>query len=161
MKSTMTILPHALLLMLLYIAATYQVFANEQVYHREYTYTATEADDLVSAATVAHRQMCNLLLRETGVYISSRSLLVRQEGQDDVYAEMSECITAGVLKTTIIREEWNPPIYYVEADIALDTAEVQSRIIEVMNDIQKTKDLEDAHQRIVTAEAEVMRRRQE
>jgi tetratricopeptide (TPR) repeat protein len=58
-------------------------------------------------------------------------------------------------------EQWDGATYYIKAEMTVDPKDLERRIAEVLNDKQKTKELEDARKRTLAAEAEVERLRKE
>jgi superkiller protein 3 len=70
-------------------------------------------------------------------------------------------ITAGVVEMKILQESWNGKTYYLEAQMTVDPKEVSKRINEVLNDKQKTKELEESRKRALAAEEEAERLKKE
>lgn len=149
--------PFTITLLFMLFAINSGVCNAAQTYRRSLTYKATAGDDLASAATVAQRHLCNTLLREVGFYLQTEEQLARREGSIDNYSETTQAITAGMLQTVVLREEWTPPTYFVEADITLDTAEVRRMLDSLINNRQMQQDLTAAHRRLAENEAEMER----
>jgi superkiller protein 3 len=73
------------------------------------------------------------------------------------YSEKIEAITAGVVEMKTLDERWDGAVYYMQAEMTIDPAEVNRRIAEVLNDKQRTQDLEEARLRTRALELEVKR----
>ncbi|MDR1341699.1 MAG: tetratricopeptide repeat protein [Prevotellaceae bacterium] len=143
-------------------------FAQQKIFMREYRYTASEADSKLTARSIATQQMRNELLREIGEFLLSEKTLLTQStlvGSNEEVAEnfssKIEAISAGVVEMKILDETWNGETYYIKAQMAVDTADVERRIAEVLNDKEKTKELEESRRRAAAAEAEVARLKKE
>ena len=143
-------------------------FAQKQTFVRDYTYRASDVDSRVTSRTNATTEMRNILLREVGDFLQSEQTLIRQSvmknGKEEFSEDFSkkiEAITAGIIEMKVLDEKWNGETYYIQAEMAVDPAEVSKRIAEVMNDKQKTQELEDARRRLQEAEAEARKWQQE
>jgi len=142
--------------------------AQKKTVKREYIYTANEEDSKVTARTFAERQLKNDLLREVGEFLQVEQELKKQSvtanGKEEVTEDFSQkimAITAGVVEMKILNEVWNGKTYYMLAEMTVDKGEVNRRIKEVLNDKQKTKELEEMRKRATAAEAEAVRLRKE
>jgi superkiller protein 3 len=146
----------ALLLACLTLSGT--AFAAKRTFERDYTYQGGEADSKLSARAIATTEMRNKLLREVGEFLHSE-----QKSVDGEYSEKVEAITAGVIAMEVLEEKWYGDDYrfYIKAQMTVDPDEINSRINEVLNDKQKTRDLEDARKRTLAAEAEIERLKKE
>jgi superkiller protein 3 len=58
-------------------------------------------------------------------------------------------------------EQWDGATYYIKAEMAVDPKYLERRIAEVLNDKQKTKELEEARKRTLAAEAEIAKLKKE
>jgi superkiller protein 3 len=133
--------------------------AAPKTFVREYTYHAGENDSRVTARSVATNEMRNILLREVGEYLHGERKISNEE-----YSEKIEAITAGVVEMKVLNEDWSrwaDFLFDIKAEMTVDPDDVNARIADVLNDKQKTKELEDARQRTLAAEAEVERLKKE
>jgi tetratricopeptide (TPR) repeat protein len=73
------------------------------------------------------------------------------------YSEKIEAITAGVVEMKTLDERWDGATYYIKAEMTVDTKDLERRITEVLNDKQRTQDLEEARLRTRAMELEVKR----
>ncbi|MDR0711222.1 MAG: tetratricopeptide repeat protein [Prevotellaceae bacterium] len=138
--------------------------AQKKIFTREYRYTASEADSKLTARSIATQQMRNELLREIGEFLLSEKTLLTQstltgnrEELTEEFTSKVEAISAGIVEMKVLNETWNGEVYYIRAQMAVDTSDVQKRIAEVLGDKQKTRELEESRQRALAAEAEVER----
>lgn len=125
---------------------------------REYTYQASDADSKITARTIAKQELCNQLLSEIGMFIQSESLLETQlDGTEQVFTEKIEAITAGITEMEILEESWNGVQYWIRAKIVIDPEDIAKSIDLVLNDKEKTQELEESRKRISDAETEIQR----
>jgi tetratricopeptide (TPR) repeat protein len=143
-------------------------YAQKKTFTRDYTYQASEDDSKNTSRAIAMREMRNALLREVGEFLHTEKTLTKKsslkDGKEDFsedYSVKIEAITAGIVEMKVMDERWDGKTYYVEAQMTVDPEEVNRKIAELLNDKQKTKELEDAHRRAQAAEAEVERLKEE
>jgi tetratricopeptide (TPR) repeat protein len=131
-------------------------YAQKKTFTRDYTYQAGEADSKLMARANATTQMRNILLRELGEFLHTERTLSQNDSLQN-YSEKIEAITAGIVEMKTLDEQWNMEFstYYIKAEMTVDPKDLERRIAEVLNDKQKTKDLEEARKRTLAAEAEV------
>jgi superkiller protein 3 len=134
--------------------------AQKKTFVRDYTYQASEVDSKVTARTFATEQMRNILLSEVGQYLHVERTL-KQDDTSEEFSQKIEAITAGIVEMKTLDEQWDGSTYYIKAEMAVDPKDLERRIAEVLNDKQKTKDLEEARKRTLAAEAEAARLRKE
>jgi tetratricopeptide (TPR) repeat protein len=127
-----------------------------KTFEREYTYRASDNDSKNSARAIATTEMRNMLLREVGEYLHSE-----RRSENGEYSEKINAITAGIVEMKVLDEKWDGAFYYIKASMTIDPDEINRRIAEILNDKQKTKELEDARRRIDKAEAEIARLKKE
>jgi hypothetical protein len=125
-------------------AATLQ--AQKKTFTREYTYQASEDDSRNSARANATTQMRNILLSEVGQYLHVERTLERDD-TSEAFSQKIEAITAGIVEMKTLDEQWDGSTYYIKAEMAVDPKDLEHRIAEVLNDKQKTQELEDARKR--------------
>jgi tetratricopeptide (TPR) repeat protein len=130
---------------------------------RKYTYPAGEADSKLTSRAIALEQVKRLLLQEIGVYVQSTVLSGEFEASGevkDLSAKQIEIISAGITETKIIEEDWNGETYYIKAEITADENEVINRLDKVIDDKEKTKQLEESRRKTDDALAEIERLKQ-
>jgi opacity protein-like surface antigen len=124
--------------LLLLLATAENIFAREKSYIREYTYQASEDDSENTAREKALTQVTKLLLREVGEYLRSEQILSSSNSTTQEYTERVESVTAGIVKTKILKEEWNSEksTFYLKVEMTVDPDEVKKYLSEV----QKAKE---------------------
>ena len=143
------------ILLLAALCAT-PLHAQKQTFTRDYTYQASEEDSKNSARANATTQMRNILLREVGEFLHTE-----RKSASGAYSETIEAITAGIVEMKTLDERWDGHTYYIKAEMTVDPKDLERRIAEVLNDKQKTRELEDARKRTLAAEAEAARLKKE
>ena len=113
--------------------------AEMKTFIRDYTYQASEADSKQSCRILATEQVKRLLLEELGTYLESHTEVVDSELTKDQITTL----TAGVVKTQIVKESWNGHEYWLQAKLETDPDEVAASITRLSKDRQKVKQLED------------------
>jgi superkiller protein 3 len=93
--------------------------------------------------------------------LTQSSLVGGSEEIAENFSSKVEAISAGIVEMKILDETWNGETYYIKAQMAVDTSDVKRRIAEVLNDKEKTKELEESRRRASAAEAEVERLKKE
>ncbi|MDO9577221.1 MAG: tetratricopeptide repeat protein [Candidatus Cloacimonadales bacterium] len=134
------------------------LFLHAKTWIREYTYQASEADSKITSRSIALEQVKRLLLQEIGVYVHSTVLSGEFEASGevkDLSEKQIEIISAGITETKILEENWNGETYYIKAEITADENDVIKRLDRVIEDKEKTKQLEESRQRSDKALAEI------
>ena len=138
--------------------------AQEKTFEREYTYKASEMDSKVSCRAIATNQLRSILLNEIGVYVESESILKTTEvsgkfSQD--FVENIATISAGITKLQVLDETWNGETFWLKAAITIDTQELEKSLVQLANNRQKVKELEELKNqlRIATTELEDVKRK--
>jgi superkiller protein 3 len=134
--------------------------AQKKTFVRDYTYQAGEADSKLTARANATTQMRTNLLREVGEFLHVERTF-KQTATSQDYAEKIEAITAGIVEMKTLDERWDGFAYYIKAEMTVDPKNLERRIAEVLNDKQKTRELEEARKRTLVAEAEAAKLRKE
>jgi uncharacterized protein (TIGR02145 family) len=147
-------------LTILMLCGAFGGFAQKKTFVRDYTYQAGEADSKLTARANATNEMRSILLREVGQFLHAEITLMRTDTSER-FDEKIEAVTAGIVEMKTLDEQWNGATYYIQAEMTVDPAEVNRRITEILNDKQRTKELEDARKRMLAAEVEVGRLRKE
>lgn len=116
------------------------VYANEQVFVRDYDYIATEYDSKYTAKIAAVDGLKSTLLDELGVYVQTE-INIQQDsfGRSYMTKDMVQ-LTAGILSLKLLQERWNEVSYYVEGEMRANPNEVRQAVEKLRNDHQ----LEDA-----------------
>lgn len=134
-----------------------QSFAATNVFEREYTYQASEADSKLSCRIIALEQVKRLLLEELGTYLQSisevKSFVLTK---DEIVS-----LTAGIVRTEIVSETWDGRVYRLKARIKADPNQVIEAISRLRQDHQKTKDLAESQARAKQYLKEIERLKQE
>jgi len=106
-------------------------------FQEEYRYEAGEADSKLSCRAVSLLEVKKLLLERLGTYIESTSRVVNlQLASDEVTS-----LTAGIVKTEILDEQWDGRTYTLIARIQADPEEVNRLIEEVALRADKQEEL--------------------
>ncbi len=117
--------------------------ASDITYQRDYSYQASESDSKISCRTLALEQVKRLLLEELGSYLVSHTEVKNyQISRDQVNA-----ITAGIVKTEVMKESWDGKTYYIVAKITTDPSLVAKAIDELRKDKQGLSELEEVKRR--------------
>ena len=120
--------------------AVVPLHAETKTFVREYTYEASEIDSKISCRAIALEQVKRLLLEELGTYVESATAVRDyQVAKDEITT-----LTAGIVQTTILDENWDGKEYWLKAKITADPDEVASSIEKLRNNQQVVKDLAEA-----------------
>lgn len=125
--------------------------AELKTFVRQYTYEAGEADSKLSSRAIALEQVKRELLEELGTYLESFTEVQNyQLTKDQIIV-----LTAGVVKTTILGEDWNGKEYKLTAKIETDPHKVIEDIARLRDDRKKTEELEHANAKADSALREI------
>ena len=153
-----------LLIPVLFVFSTITLSAQEKTFEREYTYKASEMDSKISCRAIAINELRAELLNEIGVYVENEQLLksvdVGGEFSQD-YVENIVTLTAGITKLEVLEERWNGETFWMKAAITIDKKSLEESLKQLIQDRQKTKELEDLKQQLVTATTELERLKKE
>ncbi len=131
--------------------------AESKTFIKEYTYQASEYDSKVTCRTLALEQVKRLLLEEVGTYLESQTEVKNfQLSKDQI-----TLLTAGVVRTEILKEEWDGKAYWFRAKIEVDTENAIKALDKLRKDREKTKELEETKRKVEEALNEVKRLRTE
>ncbi len=135
-------------------AATYQPAKAEiKTFVRSYTYEAGEADSKLTSRAIALEQAKRELLEELGTYLESYTEVNKyQLTKDQIIV-----LTAGVVKTSILGEDWNGKQYKLTAKIETDPQKVAEEIGKIRDDRKKAKELEETKAKLDRALQETER----
>lgn len=94
--------------------------AEMMVFEEQYRYDAGEADSKLSCRAISLLQVKQLLLERLGTYIESTTQVVDMQLSRDEVTSLS----AGIVKTEILSENWDGKTYTLTARIQTDPEEV-------------------------------------
>ena len=155
MKSTLVRL--ALLSFLILVFIPNLTTAETKTFIKEYTYQASEFDSKASSRTIALEQVKRLLLEELGTYLeTSTEVKDFQLTRDQIKA-----LSAGIVQTTILDENWDGKQFWLKARIMADPDEVTKNINFLRKDREKTEEYEDAKKKADVALREIEKLRKE
>jgi tetratricopeptide (TPR) repeat protein len=136
---------------------TDSAMASSMTYQRDYSYQASEADSKLSCRTLALEQVKRLLLEELGSYlVSNTEVKDFQISRDQVIA-----ITAGIVRTEVLKEKWDGSTYYIVAKITTDPSHVAKAIDELRKDKQGLGELEEVKRKTEELRMELEKLREE
>jgi tetratricopeptide (TPR) repeat protein len=131
--------------------------AETKTFIKEYTYQASEFDSKASSRTIALEQVKRLLLEELGTYLeTSTEVKDFQLTRDQIKA-----LSAGIVQTTILDENWDGKQFWLKARIMADPDEVTKNINFLRKDREKTEEYEDAKKKVDVALREIEKLRKE
>jgi hypothetical protein len=117
--------------------------SSGMTYQRDYSYQASESDSKISCRTIALEQVKRLLLEELGSYLVSNTEVKNyQLSQDQVVA-----ITAGIVRTEVLNEQWDGKTYYIVAKVTTDPGQVAKAIDDLRKDKQSLSEMEEIKKR--------------
>ena len=153
---------------ILLFLSSMSVFAQTKTFIREYTYQASDYDSKVTARVNALEEVKRLLLEEVAVFMQSEfedSRWEKRIGDEIQSGESTEkriiSITAGITQTEIIEEKWNGVEYWLKAKITIDPDEMKKQLDLILQDKEKTEELEKARQMADNARQEIQRLKEE
>lgn len=153
---------------ILLLLSSMSVFAKTKTFIREYTYQASDYDSKVTARVNALEEVKRLLLEEVAVFIKSEfemSEWEKQIGDEIKSGEFTEkrliSITAGITQTEILEEKWTGTEYWLKAKITIDPEEMKKQLDLILQDKEKTKELEKTRQMADDAREEIERLKHE
>ena len=127
--------------------------AEQKTFVRSYTYEAGEADSKLTSRAIALEQAKRELLEELGTYLESFTEVKNyQLTKDQIIV-----LTAGVVKATILGEDWNGKEYKLTAKIETDPHKVIEEIAKLRDDRKKAKELEETKAKLDRALQETER----
>jgi tetratricopeptide (TPR) repeat protein len=86
---------------------------------------------------------------------------LKQDDTSEEFSQKIEAITAGIVEMKTLDERWDGATYYIKAEMAVDPKDLERRIAEVLNDKQKTQELEEARKQRTALEAELQKLKQD
>ena len=123
-----------------------------------YIYQAGEADSKLTCRAISLLEVKKLLLEKVGTYIESRTEVVDFQLTRDEITTLS----AGVLKTEIVSEQWNGQEYILTARVEVDIKDMVKQFGRLQDDHEMTTRISDlksmndsALKRVETLKAEM------
>lgn len=98
--------------------------AQADIFIREYTHRAGDADSKISSRAIALDQVKKLLLDEIGTHIRSRFEVSRNQDGVNFASEEIETLTAGVVSVSVMEEKWDGLSYFLKAKLEADPKQV-------------------------------------
>ena len=135
----------------LFLTAT--AFAEKVTFVKEYNYNASDLDSKVSSRTIALEQVKRLLLEELGTYLITETEVKNFKLTKDQITTYS----AGVVSAEVVDEKWDGKTYYLKAKVSADPAEVTKSLQNIVNDKQKSKELEEVREKAAEFSKEIER----
>lgn len=114
----------------------FQLYSQEKIFVREYTYTAGETDSKISSREKALEQVKTILLEELGTYVESYVNYNVNESEkisESFFQQEIKTISAGTTETKILDENWNGYEFYIKAQIKANPEEVVRRINQTLS----------------------------
>lgn len=148
----------------LVIFSALSLLAQEKTFVREYTYKAGEMDSKISCRAITINELRSALLNEIGVYVESESILKKSEVSGkfaEDFIENIATISAGITKLEILEEKWDGESFWMRASITIDIKSLEESLKQIIQDRQKTKELEEIKQKLIVASNEIIRLNQE
>ncbi|MDP3112937.1 MAG: tetratricopeptide repeat protein, partial [Thermodesulfovibrionales bacterium] len=118
---------------------------------------ASDLDSKVSSRTIALEQVKRLLLEELGTYLISETEVKNFRLTKDQVTTYS----AGVVSAEVVDEKWDGKTYYLKAKVSADPAAVAKSLQNIVNDKQKSKELEDVRKKAAEFSKEIERLKKE
>ena len=132
-------------------------FAKTKVFEREYRYQASEADSKLSCRIIALEQVKRLLLEELGTYLESETKV----SDFQLTTDQITTLTAGIVRTEILSENWDGEVYRLSAKIEADPNQVIEAISSLMQNRNKNRQLEESRAKTEQYLKEIERLRKE
>jgi len=114
----------------------FQLYSQEKIFVREYTYTAGETDSKISSRDKALEQVKTILLEELGTYVESYVNYKVNESEkisESFFQQEIKTISAGTTETIILDENWNGYEFHIKAQIKVNPEEVVRRINQTLS----------------------------
>ncbi|GHT11263.1 hypothetical protein AGMMS4956_04000 [Bacteroidia bacterium] len=128
---------HYFILCLLLLVST-NIYAKKQTFTREYTYQASDDDSRNTSRDKASMQVRNILLKEIGELVISKSTLSTTETTQD-YSEKIKSITQGIVRMKITKEIWDGKEFHITAEMTVDPDEIERKLRELETSIAKNR----------------------
>jgi len=139
----------------LFLTAT--AFAEKVTFVKEYNYNASDLDSKVTSRAIALEQVKRLLLEELGTYLISETEVKNFR----LTKEQVTTYSAGIVSAEVVDEKWDGKTYYLKAKVSADPEEVIKSLQNIVNDKQKSKELEDVRKKAAEFSKEIERLKKE
>lgn len=126
-------------------------FAERVTIIKEYTYLASDIDSKVSSRTIALELVKRILLEQLGILLINETEVKNYQMTKDQITT----ITAGIVSTEILEEQWDGRSYYIKARLIADPDEVSKTVDAIRFDKKKSKELEDSKRNAENAMKEI------
>ncbi len=132
------------LIMAVMLLFTINIYAENKVFIRDYTYNAGDDDSKNSSRKEALKQLKALLSEEVGVHIESSlgmtKAVTNGVSQSYITSEITS-LSSSITKLTIIDEKWNGVTYYVKASVKINEEQTMTLLIEAIKSKASEKDI--------------------
>ncbi len=148
---------YLLVVSLVFLLSVEATFAKTVTYVKEYTYQASEVDSKLSCRTIALEQVKRLLLEELGTYLISETAVKDFQLTSDRISSL----TAGIVMTVILEENWDGKSYFLKAKITTDTDELVKSIDRLRGNQEESKNWEEMKKKTEEALKEIEKLKKE
>ena len=148
---------YLLVVSLVFLLSVEATFAKTVTYVKEYTYQASEVDSKLSCRTIALEQVKRLLLEELGTYLISETAVKDFQLTSDRISSL----TAGIVMTVILEENWDGKSYFLKAKITTDTDELVKSIDRLRGNQEESKNWEEMRKKTEEALKEIEKLKKE
>lgn len=131
---------------------------------KEYQYNVSDDDSKNSAREKALNQVKVIILEEIGVFVESYlelNKIVTDEKYHEQFKQEIKNLTAGIIKTKILDENYNGKQYYVKASVLVDPDSVSEGISEILKIKANQSEIKKLNALLVSKENEIDMRSQE
>jgi TPR repeat protein len=139
------------LFFLLLILSPVTANAVAREYVRDYSYQADEFDTKYTCRIRAIDGVKQTLIEELGTYVQSVVDLQEDDKGNKTASHDVVVLTAGVISTKILKEDWDRVVYYVKASMMADKDEVLRAIDALRKDYRLEEALRDSVQELEQA----------
>ena len=148
---------YLLIFSMVFLLSVKETSAKTVTYVKEYTYQASEVDSKLSCRTVALEQVKRLLLEELGTYLISETSVKDFQLTSDRISSL----TAGIVMTVILEENWDGKNYFLKAKITTDTDELVKSIDRLRGNQEESKNWEEMRKKTEEALKEIEKLKKE
>ncbi|HEB81307.1 MAG TPA: hypothetical protein ENJ11_00430, partial [Gammaproteobacteria bacterium] len=135
--------------LILLVCFTAQAAIRE--YIRDYKYQADDFDTRYTSRVCAIDGVKQNLLEELGTYVQSViNISESSDGSKSVTHDYVS-LTAGILRTELLEEDWDRVAYYVKARMQVDPDEVRRMLAALKNDVKLEQALRESEQELAQA----------
>jgi|GEM_PF-160022 len=124
---------------------------------KEYRYQASEIDSKSSARTWALDQVKKLFLEEIGTYLVSNTEVRNFRLTKDQIVT----VTAGIVQTRILAENWDGKMYYLKVEIAADADQASKLLVSLRNNVESSRQLDEIIKKVEQQDREIQKLKEE